>query len=134
MEKLILNVEAKKTDQLVKHTAGPGKRYAFSDNKNNPEGNLYVAVRVVENVEKSEPHIEPHNHDDESLLVFKGSNVDLSGLEAEVLLGSKWYKIDSPKAVRIPPKLPHAYRFIKGSGECWNIVITPGADYNKTAR
>ena len=41
---------------------------------------------------------------------------------------------ESPKAVRIPPGLSHNYRFIKGSGEYWNIVLTPGAEHNKTIR
>jgi len=28
----------------------------------------------------------------------------------------------------------HNYRFIRGSGEYWNIVLTPGAEYNRTIR
>ena len=134
MKSLILNVEERKSDELVKHATGPGRRYVFSDNQNNPQGNLYVALRAVENLQNPEQYIKPHTHDDESLLIFKGSNSDLSGLEVEVLLETEWHRIDSPKAVRIPAKLPHAFRFLRGSGECWNIVITPGADYNKTAR
>ncbi len=134
MEKLILNVEARKSDELVKHVAGPGMRYVFSDNKNNPQGNLYVSVRVVGNLDAPDDFVQPHTHDDESFLIFKGSNGDLSGLEAEVLLENEWHRIASPKAVRIPAKLPHAFRFIKGSGEFWNIIITPGGDYNKATR
>jgi 2-isopropylmalate synthase len=134
MEKLILNVQARSADELIKHTTGPGTRYVFSDHKNNPEGNIYAIVRIVENLDHPKEHIEPHSHEFESLFIFKGSNPDFSGLEVEVLLGDKWHRIESPKAVSIPPGLNHNYRFIRGSGEFWNIVITPGAEYNKTVK
>ncbi|MGD0624092.1 MAG: hypothetical protein ABSB32_05170 [Thermodesulfobacteriota bacterium] len=134
MENLILNIEDRSAEELIKHTKGPGTRYVFSDHKNNPGGNIYVIMRIVENVDQPEMHIQPHCHDFESLFIFKGSNLDMSGLVVEVLLGDQWHRIESPKAVRIPPGLIHNYRFIKGSGEYWNIVLTPGADYNKTIR
>ena len=134
MENLILNIEDRSAEELIKHTKGPGTRYIFSDHKNNPGGNIYVIMRLVENVDQPEMHIQPHCHDFESLFIFKGSNPDMSGLVVEVLLGDQWHRIESPKAVRIPPGLNHNYRFIKGSGEYWNIVLTPGADYNKTIR
>jgi hypothetical protein len=134
MENLILNIEARSAEELIKHTSGPGTRYIFSDHKNNPGGNIYVIMRKVENVDQPEMHIQPHCHDFESLFIFKGSNPDMSGLVVEVLLGEKWHRIESPKTVRIPPGLNHNYRFIKGTGEYWNIVLTPGGDYNKTIR
>lgn len=132
LEKLILNVEARSAEELIKHTKGPGTRYVFSDHNNNPEANIYVIMRTVENVDHPEMHIEPHCHESESLFIFKGNNPDFSGLEVEVLLGDRWYNIQSPKTVRIPPGVNHNYRFIKGSGEYWNIVLTPRAEYNKT--
>ena len=132
MEKLILNVEARSATELTKHQHGPGTRYVFSDHNNNPGGNIYTIVRLVENVGNPEAHVEPHIHEYESLFIFKGNNPDMTGLEAEVLLGDKWYPIKSPQAVRIPPGLNHNYRFVGGSGEYWNIVLTPGANYNET--
>jgi 2-isopropylmalate synthase len=134
MEKLIMNVEARSADELVKHKKGPGTRYVFSDHNNNPEGNLYVVVRVVEGVDNPEPHITPHIHEYESMMIFKGANPDMTGLEVEILLGESWHTIQSPRAVRVPPKLSHSCRFVRGSGEYWNIVLTPGADYNRTVR
>jgi 2-isopropylmalate synthase len=91
-------------------------------------------MRDVENVDSPEMHIEPHQHEFESLFIFKGKNPDMSGLEVEVLLGDQWHRIESPKTIRIPAGLIHNYRFIKGSGEYWNIVITPGAEYNRTVK
>ena len=61
MGELILGVEARSAEELIKHTAGPGTRYVFSDHNNNPEGNIYVIVRVVENVDKPGQHVEPHS-------------------------------------------------------------------------
>jgi 2-isopropylmalate synthase len=134
MEKLILDVKTRSAEELIKHTAGPGTRYVFSDHNNNPGGSIYTIMRKVENVNRPEQHVEPHRHEFESLFVFKGNNADFSGLEAEVLLGNEWYRFESPKAVSIPAGLNHTYRLIKGSGEYWNIVITPGAEYNKTVK
>ncbi len=132
--KLICNVVARSAEELIKHTKGPGTRYVFSDHKNNPEGNIYVIMRTVENVDKPDMHIEAHCHDYESLFIFKGNNPDMSGLVVEVLLGKEWHRMESPITVRIPAGLNHNYRFIKGSGEYWNIVLTPGAEYNKTVK
>ena len=133
MSDLILDVTTRSAEELIKHSKGPGIRYVFSDHNNNPEGSIYVIARVVEDVSNS-AHVEPHTHDCESLFIFKGSNADLSGLEAEVLLDNQWYGIISPRTVRIPAGVRHTYRFIKGSGEFWNIVLTPGADYNLTVK
>jgi len=43
-EKLILEVEARSAEELIKHTAGPGTKYLFSDHNNNPAGNIYTIV------------------------------------------------------------------------------------------
>jgi 2-isopropylmalate synthase len=134
MEDLILDIESRSAEELTKHKAGPGTRYVFSDHNNNPGGSIYAILRVVSDVENPPQHVEPHRHEHESLFIFKGNNADMTGLKVEVLLDEKWYTIDSPKAVRIPAGLKHTYRFIKGSGEFWNIVITPGAEYNRTVR
>ena len=134
MEQLVLNVVARSAEEITKHAKGPGTRWVFSDHNNNPEGDIYVAMRRVDNVDRPEMHIEAHQHDFESMFIFKGDNPDLTGLVAEVQLGDTWHRIESPKAVRIPAGMSHNYRFISGSGEQWNIVLTPGADYNRTAR
>jgi len=134
MKQLILDVKTRSAEELIKHKEGPGTRYVFSDHNNNPKGNIYTIMRRVENIVRPEQHVEPHTHEFESLFIFKGDNPDFSGLEVEVLLGSEWHRFESPKAVSIPPGLNHTYRFIRGSGEYWNIVIAPGAEYNKTIR
>lgn len=135
MQDLILDVKTRSAEELVKHKKGPGTRYVFSDHNNNPDSDIYVILRTVSNLDEApEGHVEPHSHEYESLFIFKGNNPDLTGLKVEVLLGDEWFTIDSPKTVRIPAGLNHTYRFIEGSGEYWNIVYTPGAEYNKTIR
>jgi 2-isopropylmalate synthase len=89
MENLILNIEARSAEELIKHKKGPGTRYVFSDHNNNPGGSIYVIMRTVEDVDHPEMHIEAHCHDFESLFIFKGYNPDMSGLVAEVLLGDQ---------------------------------------------
>ncbi len=133
-KKYILKVDKRDSGELKKHTNGPGARYVFSDDKNNPEGNIYCIMRKVENVDNPEQHVQPHKHKTESLFVFKGIKKNLAGLEVEVLLGKKWHRVQSPAAISIPPNTTHAYRFIKGSGELWNILIAQGGNYNKTIR
>jgi len=91
-------------------------------------------MRRAKNVDHPDMHIEPHAQDFESLFIFKGANPDMSGLMLEVLLGDQWHRFESPKTVRIPPGLNHNYRVIKGSGEYWNIILTPGAEYNQTIK
>jgi len=134
MNELILPVHVRSSSELLKHTEGPGTRFVFSDHNNNPNGNIYTILRVVHDVDQPALHVEPHSHEFESLAVFKGFNPDLSGLVVEFLLGETWHRFESPRAVRIPAGLLHNWRYVKGSGEYWNIVLTPGADYNRTLR
>ena len=134
LEKLILNVVPRSSEELIKHSKGPGTRFVFSDHNNNPDTQIYVIMRSVHEVDHPEMHIEPHVHENESLFIFRGYNEDLTGLEVDVLLGETWYNVQSPKTIRIPAGLSHNYRFVKGSGEYWNIVLTPGGEYNKTVK
>lgn len=118
MKELILDVEARSAEELVKHKTGPGTRYVFSDHNNNPKGNIYTIMRRVDHVDRPQQHVEPHSHEFESLFIFKGNNPDFSGLEAEVLLENEWYRFESPKAVRIPRAKSHL-SFHKGF---WRVL------------
>jgi len=132
--KLILDVKVKSASELTKHKNGPGKRYVFSDHENNPNGNVYTIVRVVENVDNPEQHIDDHEHPVDSLWLFEGDKPDLTGLQVEVKLGNSKFVLDSPASVYIPSGVMHNYRFIKGSGRYTNIVLVQGAEYNKAIK
>lgn len=131
---LILKVESRPASELVKHKEGPGRRFVFSDHKNNPEGQIYTIVRVVENVDNPEQHIEDHEHDVDSLWMFEGDKSDLTGLRVEVRLGEQKFVLDSPTSVYIPARVKHNYRFISGSGRYTNIVLTKGKEYDKVTK
>ena len=129
-DKLILPVSYRSAAELKKHGEGVGTRYVFSDHKNNPEGKVYSALRVVKNVKRPPQHVEIHSHSVDSLFMFIGDNDDLTGLQVEVVLGEKTYILDSPASVYVPQDVQHAYRFVKGSGKYVNIVLVPGGEYN----
>ena len=132
--KYILKVESRSASELVKHKEGPGKRYVFSNQNNNPEGRVYTIVRVVENVNNPEQHFEDHAHDVDSLWLFEGDKPDLTGLKIEVKLGDQKFVLDTPASIYIPAGLNHNYRFISGSGRYTNIVLTEGGNYNKATK
>ena len=131
---LILEVKSKSASELTKHKHGPGERYVFSDHENNPQGKVYTIVRVVENVNNPEQHIEDHEHPVDSLWLFEGDKSDLTGLKVEVKLGDKKFILDSPASVYIPAGVIHNYRFINGSGRYTNIVLVQGGEYNKAIK
>lgn len=132
--KYILKVESRSSSELVKHKEGPGRRYVFSDQNNNPDGQVYTIVRVVENVDNPEQHFEDHAHDVDSLWLFEGDQNDLTGLKVEIKLDNQKFILDSPASVYIPAGLAHNYRFISGSGRYTNIVLVKGGNYNKTIK
>lgn len=132
--KYILKVESRSSSELVKHKKGPGKRFVFSDQNNNPEGQVYAIVRVVENVDNPEQHFEDHTHDVDSLWLFEGNKNDLTGLKIEVKLGDQEFVLDSPVSIYIPAGLIHNYRLISGSGSYTNIVLVKGGDYNQVTK
>ena len=130
MHSLILQVRSESSAKLAGHTSGPGTRYVFSDNQNNPQGGLYAILRTVEDVGAPEPHVQFHKHNVDSLWIFRGTNADLSGLKVEVVLGTQSFILDSPASVYIPADVYHAYKFLSGSGDYINIVLVKGGDYN----
>lgn len=131
---LILKVESRSSAELTKHKEGPGTRFVFSDHNNNPEGQIYTIVRVVEDVDNPEQHFEDHEHNVDSLWLFEGDKPDLTGLKIEVKLGNQKFILDSPASIYIPAGVTHNYRFILGSGRYTNIVLTKGGDYNKAIK
>ncbi len=128
--KYILPVFSQSAEVLKKHTKGPGTRYVFCDHENNPDGQVYVIVRVVNDVDNPKQHVEDHFHEVDSLWLFEGIENDLTGLQVEVKLGDEVYVLDSPASVYIPAGMMHNYRFIKGSGHYTNIVLAQGGNYN----
>lgn len=120
--RLLLKVQTRSATELVKHKKGLGVRFVFSNHKNNPRGQIYSIIRVVKNVRMPKPHVESHAHSVDSLWMFEGNTPKLTGLKAEVNLGSHAFIVYSPASVYIPAGVTHSYRFISGSGKFINIV------------
>jgi 2-isopropylmalate synthase len=59
----------------------------------------------------------------DSLFLFLGTREDLSGLEVEVSLGDRVFRVVSPASVFIPAGLMHSYKFVAGSGLFINHVL-----------
>ena len=126
----VLPVRTEVANKLSGHKEGPGKRFVFSDEKNNSNGQVYTIVREVKNVKEPMPHVKLHSHNVDSLYLFMGDEPDLKGLEAEVTIGSEVTRVNSPASVYVPKNTEHTYRFIQGSGKYVNIVLVKGGKYN----
>jgi len=127
----ILRVEERPAlGELVKHVSELGKRFVFIDNKNFPDGNIYIIARVVENVTKPYESALPRAHTVDAIMLFLGLTEDLTGMKVEVMLNDKWYTLDSPVAIYIPAHVKHTYRILEGSGIYMKIVFAPRGDYN----
>ena len=128
---LIIPAEARPAStELLHHlSTEPGTRFVFVDK--NKGHDWYTIFRRVENVKPDQAHyVKTHAHNCDSYHLFIGNNDDLTGLKAEVEINGKTQIVESPAAVFIPPKTPHKYRVIEGSGVFGNIL--PKGDYNRT--
>lgn len=131
---LILPIEERSAEELKKHTKGKGKRYVFSDHRNNPDGNIYCIVRTVRNIRKPSSHVEMHSHNADSLWLFIGDGEKLEGLQIQVKLGDNTFDVSSPASIYIPAGVEHTYNLMKGSGKYINIVLAKGGEYNTVTK
>ena len=130
-ENLILKVETRPAvGELVKHVSELGTRFVFVDNRNFPDGKLYVIARVVENVKEPYESAEPRAHTVDAVMIFMGLRSDLKGLKVQVMLNDRWFTLESPAAVYVPAHTRHTYRILEGSGIYMKIVLAPHGDYN----
>ena len=127
----VLSVEERPAKgELKKHNVELGKRYVFVDSKNATGGKLYIVARVVKNVKRKYEPASARTHTVDSVMLFMGTEEGLTGLKAEVQLGSKTYEVESPSSVYIPAGQKHTYRILGGSGTYMKVVLAPGGDYN----
>ena len=116
--------------ELKKHASGMPERFVFVDGRNNPSGKLYAMVRTAD-ADKEPTGSEPRVHSVDSVMMFIGRGPDLEGLEAEVEVQGKKYRVKSPAAVYVRAGQRHRYRLTRGSGLYQKIVLADGGDYNK---
>ncbi len=136
LKDLIITPYIKDYDFMKHHIPGVGKGvpsffHYLSDEKNNPDGKLFVAYRRLENVQDAKPHVSLHKHTVDQAYVWIGNEPDLSGLTVEVFLGDEKFLVTSPRLVYIPAGVPHAHRYVSGSGHFLGILLTGGKSYNE---
>lgn len=128
---LVLKVEERAAaGELKKHTKELGRRFVFSDNKNNPAGKLYAITRAVVEVKRAYEPAGVRTHTVDALMIFMGFDEKLEGLKAEVSLNGENFVVNSPGSVYVPAGVKHSYKILRGSGTYTKIVLAPSGDYN----
>jgi len=131
MKELILKVEARPAvGELKKHVAERGKRFVFIDNKNFPQGKMYVIARAVKDIAEPYESATPRSHTVDAAMIFIGTKNDLRGLKVEVTLDGEKHELESPACVYVPAGVQHTYRLTNGTGIYIKIVLAPRGDYN----
>jgi hypothetical protein len=132
----IISAIKKNTKELNFHNENNevGDRFVFCDLNLIPNSKLYSIVRVFNNInnetDKSD-YIELHSHITDSLWVFIGKEIDLTGLKVSVEIDGNIKIVDSPASIYLPANVKHKYMPIKGSGYYINILISDGKQYNE---
>ena len=71
-------------------------------------------------------HLAPERHGVDSLLLFLSGADNLAGLEVEVSLADRTFRVESPASVFVPAGVVHGYRVLGGSGVIVHHVLTGG--------
>jgi hypothetical protein len=116
--------------ELKKHVKELGRRFVFFDNNNFPQGNIYIAMREIPEVNSPYEAAEPRKHTVNSIMILLGKEEGLRGLRAELEFDNEKLVVDSPIGVFIYPNVLHTYKIIKGGGIYIKIVFAPNGDYN----
>jgi 2-isopropylmalate synthase len=124
-------MQPRKTSELKYHNdKSPGQRYLAIDNTLLAISSLYCAVRRVNTVPTDQPeYVESHVHSVDSLYLFIGEGMGLTGLKAIIRIGNETREIESPMSVFVPKGTRHSYKLIAGSGTYINIVLD--GNYNE---
>jgi len=122
--------EIRKTSDLPFHNdLAPGKRRVFLEKTLLADSDVYIMVRTAKNVTEDQPqYVESHAHRVSSTYIFIGSEDNLEGLQAEVVLDGEVHTIESPATVFIPPGVQHSYRLMEGSGHFIHTVLEGNYD------
>jgi len=130
----VLKVEKRSpVGELRRHGDDIPERFVFVDKKNNPSGKLYAMLRVIDEIKQPVGN-EPRTHSVDSVMMFIGDKTDLKGLEVEVSVEGKTYKLESPAAVYVRANQTQSYKLLKGAGFYQKIVLAEGGDYNSVTK
>lgn len=110
--------------ELPYHRHGPGDRFVMIDERIVEDARQYCIVRLIpESSDLGPGHVDAHRHSVDSLFLFLGSREGLTGLEVEVSLADRVFRVESPASVFIPAGVMHSYRVVSGAGLFVNHVL-----------
>ncbi len=105
----------------------PVKRYVFINRDSHPDAAIYVAIHAAKDLPPEVPDYQvPHCHNTDEFYYFIGNNLDLTGLEGQILFEGKAHRILSPACVYIPTGAVHEYKVTKGAGTVTVLFRNPG--------
>jgi len=131
LEEFIVTPKVISATELKYHRHGPGHRHVMLDSRFVPDCRCYCIIREVVEIQANEqPHVDSHRHTVDSVFLFVGNEIGMTGLSVRVMLKNKWFNVNSPASVFIPGGMEHSYEFVSGSGKYINFVFSE--DYNSS--
>lgn len=123
LDDLVIEPDVRSATELRYHRHGPGDRYLLIDERKLCGCGQYCIARRIPGGDPGPGHVDVHRHNVDSLFVFLGAAVDLTGLRVQVTMGDEERVVDSPRSVFIPAGVRHSYRVVGGSGIFLNLVL-----------
>jgi len=104
---------------------GSGDSRVMLDDRIVEDARQCCIVEVVRaSPHKDRGHLAPERHGVDSLFLFLSGAENLAGLEVEVSLADRTFRVESPASVFVPAGVVHGYRVIGGSGLIVHHVLT----------
>jgi 2-isopropylmalate synthase len=106
-------------ERLIHRGSGvpPGDRRVMLDDRIVEDARQCCIVEHVRpSPQEDRGHLAPQRHSVDSLFLFLTGAEDLAGLDVEVSLADRTFRVESPASVFVPAGVEHGYRVVSGSG------------------
>ncbi len=116
-------------ERLIHRGSGisPAGRHVILDDRLVEDARQCCIVEVVrESPHQDRGHLAPERHGVDSLILLFSGAENLAGLDVEVTLADRTFRVESPASVFVPAGVVHGYRVIGGSGLIVHHVLTGG--------
>ena len=117
LERLIHRGSGISTTERPHGQHGPGDRHVMLDDRIVEDARQCCIVEVVRaSPHEDHGHLAPERHGVDSLFLFLSGAENLAGLDVEVSLADRTFRVESPASVFVPAGVVHGYRVLSGSG------------------
>jgi len=117
LERLIHRGSGISTTERPHGQHGPGDRHVMLDDRIVEDARQCCIVEVVRATpHEDHGHLAPERHGVDSLFLFLSGAENLAGLDVEVSLADRTFRVESPASVFVPAGVVHGYRVLSGSG------------------